>query len=774
MKTTKSRTWRRFFIFSDYHNNSMQQAIFAVDVSGSVKGQSFYHEKCAELSRSLVNGGYKEVKFTVWDTKLVVVTESRLAQINAEKGGWGGTEPSVIADALVDVYDVHLVILTDGCVRESDVAVCDARMRRVLFGAFSSVDVYVVGDSANLSVSCPFTRRCPHRVFTFTSRGVPIETSEVSFADVSTLECIGSIRTSAELLAAVPSLERAIRARTMGVAGDTELADRLIAMRKRVARSAVSADTTAAVRSDTALHDIQRIRQDYYSGADVSLDARVSRLLAMCHGAMRNTFSVSDVRTNAMRRADVAPDVAFDVEEDCDGFALVPVAMCTTNDAVVLVVNETPLLAGRDLDLLSRVTACPLSALNDPDLSDSIRGAVDCGVSLESFHASSSQSTSPYTRRRVLPLPLGCSDEHVRACDRTIALVLNAEGKLLGNADLWFAVFLACSTRIPDDVQEQMREQMRFRMRTHATAASLSGLSAQVSTKVPLEVALFFCVASCATPIRPSAAEDPLRMHVYNAGHMKALLDIAGVTVPPSVSMHHARLRVVFNMLSWVKRDERGFRDAMRALVHASVPSRPDMVMDAVRKREKYVPSRYYFIDGVPGGDAVSTALAELPSTYRLFSPAEVYALSHLVARDRAAADVDLTVDYFPPPIVPPTPQWAYTEPVFADVEIAADTLRPRAVLEDGRSWRQAAETFYGVPVSEILSANKRYAGFVRKYTAYPDAESFLAYLYNREVVCGRRNALPSNICDAVEHTLYEYRNVRAETTPEEFVKRAF
>ena len=773
----------------------MATTLLAYDGSGSTGSNPFYHDETQRIAAKLPKG----TKILFWDTAGRVITQARLAEINKRREGGGGTDPSAIADHVTATnFTGDLVIITDGQVGSIDGVA--ARLRS--HTGFKSVIAHLIntGGVVNMSVTCPFTRSSPHKVYLY-ERGERRLVTDVTAEDLAVVKRIAEIGTVAEFEAAAPALEKAVVAATMGTTGDPALRDALLAMKARIMKAETRAkgqsSTVTALnaaldekRMTDAISLARTLTVEYYGPDSEDPDAktwsaRISRFISMTEGALRSTFDLSGIsaaiRGDRARRAPVAaaaPAEAAPLSEEAAAEPFeCPITCDTEADVVLLVADGEPLLTGLDKDLANSLYDCPLNLLNHPALIDALKERLDHPVSLRALKEATDSGhpleTSPMTRRRVAAgaICLGAREEHCRATTWTLANLFTG-GKRIGNQDLWYATIwlLVEQGAVPylAPILPQLRAHMVWRLANHASSVSLTGVPEFPTTRVPLRTAVWYVFASAEFGMEPR--RDVLRAHLPHLAALKKLLELSGLEVSEAVRAHVVRLRTMLSMLAWVKRDRHTLPNLVTALRQACVEIDPAGLRVQFESTPRFIP-----IDGEPTEEQIARVCALFPETGCKLSTHELIGLAALVDPSKSAGDISLPIGWVAPPARPATTNsWAYGLRVIprSPVRICAATCRPYYHVTDG-TWVTAAENHYGVPVGRLLSANEAYANFVIKYGIYPTCDELLTYLYNRRVLHGKHHTLPHQIAQFVDEIMEEHAELAATLPAAEFARRA-
>lgn len=806
--------------------------LYAYDGSGSTAGVNVYHAVSERLLADIQASG---VPFTIvhWNHDWQQMSADDLLQIHRRRHGVGGTNIDAVATAIgafrKSVLGGKLVLLTDGEVDAFSVGKCD-RLLTILGGGaaslFASVDVHIVSNTPNLSVSCPFTRRCPHTIAIYdpsaavaAASPAPTETIVVSEADIETLATLDGIATVDAFDAHYDAILRALRARQMGRPdADTALHDQITRLRGRLVADAArraateSADITErliralANAADAAVGHYRDAVTAFYRNADGgSVERRIGALLNITAGGLRNDFS------HRLRRAEelVGPDLSDiapapappepPTEEAAAPFVC-PIFLEDESDVAILVRDGPPLLIGdaaavTSAAVLEDLMTSPLSALRRPDLCSAIAARLDIAVSLSAIKASDRLAPvpclvqSPYTREPITgALYLGANDSQARATDATIARLLvgggaEGPGRRVGNMDLWAAVLwriladraTPAARRLADEsgVLAALERHLRWRLAHRTTYASLSGLSGYYNVRVPLGVACWMVAA--APLLGLPAKRDVTRLHAFQLPTIYDLVRLSGFQLPNAAALDHYRARLVclFKCSAWAK-------------AAAAVP--PSVAARALYQRCVRVQCPPYWvpIDGPADVDQIAAVRAEhfVGADWDALSDAEIV---EIVAAARepnvAVGSIELPFGAAPPALPPSVVRWPgyglSTQTRRVVIPICPATGRPYYTTPPG-TWKEAVTAAYGVAPTECLSANERYVRFVARYGRFPaTTDEFVAYLY-QSYSGGAASAaaegapLPAPVVQFAEETLETHAPlIAAGMTPAEFTERA-
>jgi len=767
--------------------------LVAYDGSGSTGNSKFYHTETQKIISDLP----RDTQFLFWDTEGRRISRADLDRINAKCAGYGSTDPAAIAAYVrTSGFTGNLVIITDGQV--GSVSHVDNILPPGI--AFESVTAHLIstGGVVNMSVTCPFTRRSPHSVFTYDPSGERRTSSVVTAADLEVPRRIAEIATIADFDSAFPSLERAVIAATMGSTGDPSLRDSLLAMKARIQRADahVKSQSDAVTTLNAILDDeeqaiaaARQVTHEYYYPAGTEEDpdaptwsARIARLVSMTEGALRGSFDLSGIsaaiRGDRARRAHTAAPVSVAAVTESTQIAsfVCPITFDTETDVVLLVTDGPPLLADVDKNITKAVCDCPLNLLNYPELVTALKARLDHPVSLHAFKAAHDAglpfAESPMTRQPLLAggICLGATEDASRATGWMLANLF-LDGKLIGNQDLWFAVVWLVAREIPylRDIVAQFETQMRWRLTAHKTSLSLSGLPEFPTTRVPLRTAVWYVFANPRFVGAPT--QDVLRAHMPHLAHLEELYRLAGFTLKDDVRAHILRLRVMFSMLHWVQRDRYTLPNLMLALRQACV--QVGDVVQSFERTPKFIP-----IDGPPTADQLAAVRALLPPTWNELDVPTLVGLAALVDPSKSAGDIPLALSWTPPPLAPPVVEWFNGLNPFpaSPVLICPATCRPfyHPASASAETWKDAAMRVFKFNdiAKDSVSINETYGNFVSKFGVYPTRDALLTYLYNRRVLHGSHTTLPHRIDQFIAEVIDESASITSVLAPAEFARR--
>ena len=773
--------------------------LVAYDASGSTNGDSFYHDITRRIVSEL-DEGYSVIK---WSDTWMDISPQDLEDINIKRRGGGGTFIDNVAKALVlKSFKGKLVLITDGEVDLSSIDMCDDILRE--YRDISEVDVHVIRHirGYDLSVSCPFTRYCPHKISYYSQYGegysetrdinhnkAPERVDVISREDIELINNIQDIPNVHEFEAAYDGLLRALSARMMGRADvDTEIHDKLVALNKRLVKDVSERKNMGNHENMKVLEraleandfeecikaygDMTRVFYESHAGDDVL--KRVQGLLNISKGGLRHNVS------HVMRRADAVVgdakdlDVSEPVEDTREDVFVCPITYDNELDVCVLlkdVAGDDGLLSGEDKNVIDDLYACPLNAFKYSRLCDRLKGALDMSVSVSAVVGNGGVfETSPFTRDKILgALYMGCNESQAAATDRDIARLLtgNTKGKRVGNMSLWYAVFyyLIKDVQHKQDVLGHAVKHLKWRLENTHSTASLSGLPGYFDMRVKLGVACWMIVTCPVLGLE--ASKDLSRLHVFNLGVLRELVGVSGLYIPDGVmgklTNHGERLGMLYKMLYKCKRDPEG---VLKGLMQA-------LYQRCVRLHNgTYIP-----IDGDAGQEQKAAVMGEIQSMlgHTGLSVEEVYNIHTMVSPDKSCDAVELK--YGDVMLVKELPKGSVSWPGYGlDTEtielhhvICPKTCRGKYAFGD-HTWREEAEACYKMQVTGLISVPECFIRYVCKYGKYPECvDDLVTFVWEFYSTRGRKS-LPAPIMQFAREVFEDYGDIMKSVDASEFV----
>jgi hypothetical protein len=514
-------------------------------------------------------------------------------------------------------------------------------------------------------------------------------------------------------------------------------------------------------------------------------------MIAMTEGALRGVFSMnaitSGIQSDRIRRAAAAPTAAppgpttdsMTMTSATEPF-ICPITLDAEHDLVLLIKQGEPILADVEKRIVDDLLDCPLNLFKYSELVEKVIARLDMPVSLSAFEGAMKTvggwETSPTTRAPILPgaICFGAAADHVKATQWTLAQLFTG-GKLAGNADFWFATLWLILKK--DDAHEWLRvlepharAQMSWRLTNSNTFIGLSGLPEFPTTRVPLDCAIWYVLASPLFAAEfGSASRDVLRGHLPHLTQLLELAALAKLEVPEELQRHYCRLKTMLRYLAWIKADRTALPMWTRMLIQAHVAVNP--LNTSAKDAPKYVP-----IDGPPSAGQIldaRSALARFASRADpLLTVAELVGIAGLVSPQKSASDIEMPLGMSFEEPVTGVVEWQYGlgPQVPINLTVSPATCRPLYMYGE-ETWRDQASRKYG-PVEKQISVNAYYGKYVETYGAYPSRTDLLVFLYKRCVASGKHSTLPAHVRQFIDEVCEDYAPIVASVTPTEFVAR--
>jgi hypothetical protein len=799
--------------------------LIAYDCSGSTVNMQNYHAVTQQILSEFsgdAGAGSAAVRIVRWDDRWYEISRDELDRINRGKLGYNGTQISAVADAIVSLdFKGRLVLITDGEVDAGSVERCDQKLAAYgIAGRFTSVDVHIISRSPNLSVSCPFTRHCTHRIQVYnTTTQTPEYTNVIRQEDIALLANMDSIQTIAAFEEAHDGLLGALTARMMGSGVvDTQIHDQLVRLRGRLLAELSRYNTLGvsdkvhalgeATDFTEALGAYREIVDTFYATQTNTLDKRLANMLNITKGGLRTDFSHRLRRAPEEADADIAnlapTDAADAASESAPAAFNCPILMEDESDVAILIKERAPILDGLSAGLVEDLINCPLNALNCPEVVAAISACFDTAVGLpaiqmaEELSALSLLEESPFTREATVgALYLGANASQAAATDATLARMLTGPSRRrVGNMDLWAAVIWRILTdrktneavRLDEaSVTPAAERHLRWRLANRTTYASMSGQPGYLNIRVPLGLACWMVTTSPFLEL--PTKRDMVRAHVFHLRPIYDLAQMSGMPMPPSATLERQRLRLValYRFLGWAKRADADFQACVRALYQKCAILEPEKHAQIINPSDycKYA-VRFVPLDGPASPDQTQAVLSKCFADLAILGAEEIVYIASLVSPNAAADTIAL-----PAPsaaaagtAVAAAPAAAVTWPEYglstttldADIPICPATMRPYYYIppECDKTWKDAALATYGTTPATCISANTCYIRFVERFGRFPaNADELIVFIYYFYVVYRDVVSLPAPIVQFANEVYDSYAQVISGITPEEFNRRA-
>ncbi len=725
--------------------NSNNISVF-VDISGSVGNFVQYWNEVSNwysANKSNITNVY------FWDDGIKKGSCKDLEKMCVERKGYGCTCPNQIAKTLMSQkIKENIVIFTDGEVSDRDVSNCDFALSS---WSIDNVDCYIISNSnPNLSVTCPFTRNNTSRVFYKNKTHTEFTCQNKSRADFEMINQLESINleTFNEKYSLIESL---LIAKNMGKMEDSATKELLLKLKKNLSRELANLPSAnnfgnkirLSLKSNDfnqALETAKQMTEEYFSSnIGMEVEKKINYLISLC-GDMRGQYSIESIRSNRMQRADNAK-VETSTEVDIETNELTskpiecPILMDSDVPQIMIVDRGEPILANLDKNIVDDIANCPLRILNYPEVVEKVKRSISQWTGIK---ANDMMDFNPFTKEKLVgTIPLGSHPQHVDCGNYTIAKMFSA-GKIMGNLNLYWAVIWhlvkSGTFEYLNDIKDQATEHLVYRLTNSTTYASMCGLPQFVLTRVPTDVAIWYCVNSCL--LDQPTDRDTVRFHMFNLNVMIDILGELGYPISDQTFKQINRTKVLMSMLSTVKRNETEFRNKIYCLYQNAVQIDTSKLADSVKEKEKVV--NWIPIDGPASEEQQEQILNTFPKYYQELTINELVGLAKMVSPSLSASAIKLETNWEPEPgscssqikwTVYGLNQVNTPDPIICPV-----TFRPYYMVQYKSNlvpWTELIINECG-SLDKIMSVERRFIDFFMKYDKFPNQEEYLLFCYNR------------------------------------------
>jgi hypothetical protein len=760
--------------------------LIAYDSSGSTYGAKTYHR----ITQSIVSK-YPKARIISWNNTWKEISHHELKRINTTEWGDGGTQINCVATSLLTLnFQGQLILITDGGVDTQSIDRCDRMLQN--FKGITIAETHIIGSFANMSVSCPFTRYCPHTVYTYNSnQETPNNTVHVSEEDLNTLNTIDTIQSINEFESKYDTILKAITARMMGRLDiDIKIHDQVVKLKKRLHEEHSKNNTNAAGNEcrhlENLIHDeahfdeaktvFRNIINQYYTGSSLPLFAQqLNDLINITKGGLRNVFNHS----HRLRRAETTeqvqlPQIELSEEPFVEADFECPLSADEENDVVLMIsVPDEPLLNTLQPNQLETLLNCPLDAFNYPELLKSLVNCFDMACGLSSLKRADKQNltiqTSPLTRRELVgSIYFGKNKSQMKATNHTIANLLTGKvAKKAGNLDLWYAViyFLLSKIERYNDILPFAKEHLTTRLNESLTWASMSGQLKYLNVKVPLGVACWMIATS---PVLNLPVQwDMSRAHIFHMDIIFDLVDMYGARIPDNIykflKEHAVRVKTMFKLLHICKKNKEIFNQ-VGALYQQSV---------------RLSNGRWIPIDGPAPPQQIEKVLLELQTYYGIskIKQEDIIQLMETITPNSSAESIVVPFEW-------KSTSKAYNvswsqyglkqETVTSITPICSNTVRPFYYIgSKEKTWKNNFEDTYHFDAEQCFPGHAWYINFVQRHKRFPEnEEEYIEFCYlncvNRDI-----KTLPAPVKQFACEIFESYRTIVKEISIEDFIQRA-
>lgn len=205
----------------------------------------------------------------IWESQASIISYSQMQQIWNKKEGTGGTDPSQIAQKLVNNSSIpheHMILVTDGHVDSGSIQRSDQILKNSNVH-FQYVTTYVIGKGGDLSVGAPFARGCGSKTIEV-KPGSRREIVGANVIDFSILDSVDRIDNATQFNNSFTSLFNATKQKMIGTPGNSNLRSQFENLKKRLMKS---------------------------GGLTAEVDRRISVLIGMASGSIKDVFDIDTI-----------------------------------------------------------------------------------------------------------------------------------------------------------------------------------------------------------------------------------------------------------------------------------------------------------------------------------------------------------------------------------------------------------------------------------------------------------------------------------------------
>lgn len=525
-----------------------RKRLVAYDYSGSTEACDFYHNTVQKILTQ-----YEPYDVILWDNQLKISSTRELKNINRIRDGRGGTRPILVAQYCSNQKITgDMILITDGQIFKHHVEELDKYISANPLH-LSHIECYLIqtaeSDKLDATVIAPFLRNVSHIVFMFPLNSQePIVVSSGGGSIEEFLQEIRQINTIAEFQSKFDHLFSEVVTKMLGKGEDLQIRDEILALQRRlisqmkvlppsynielIKREFAEGNLTEMTRIAKSLHEAY-----FRNWNEPSWLPQIFHLFRMCTGNLGSIYSLSALgskfNADRVRRADVVKNFELhdiDVLDASLTTFVCPISYEEEADMILLVRKpDQGLLAGEDKDTLNTIITNPLSAVKYQSFCRKFLNHLDNPISLRVMKDAEALGhpliVSPTTRLPIIGgFCLSPSENHCKATNSVVAQLM-AEGKQVGNFDLWFMLiwWLIEKGDIPrlSVILPQVREHLVFRLRRHLGTFTLTNIPYFPITLIPMGVACWCTLSAIAYKVPENLALKYLKCH---GDHINALL----------------------------------------------------------------------------------------------------------------------------------------------------------------------------------------------------------------------------------------------------------
>ena len=223
------------------------KTLFCIDNSGSVSGESLYHNTTREIFGKYYKSGDL---IYLWGTSKKKINCEEFKTWNDNKEGHDyDTKSDLIADIIYDEINSgleHLVIVTDGSVDSGCIDASDAKMKDInekfnFHFKFVSVNIISSDGDYDRTVGAPYCRGDPSVTYIYSEENKePEKLASLSNEQIALIDDFYKISSYNEFISKYEKLGFALEAQMYGKNADTDLLNKLTTMKNNILNSSLS------------------------------------------------------------------------------------------------------------------------------------------------------------------------------------------------------------------------------------------------------------------------------------------------------------------------------------------------------------------------------------------------------------------------------------------------------------------------------------------------------------------------------------------------------
>ena len=736
--------------------------LILIDKSGSTNFNKNYWKKVDEITKGLSD----ELVICFWNYEIeTYVSQQTLETTIKNLKGESGTDPSCIAHFLRKDNNVYteVVFISDGEVDERYIQETDKILKGNGKCNYKFFSGYLIGNSANLSVTAPFTREVPHLITCFDNELKVVSSISTGEKDILSLKKVDEIKTVQEFLKEYSFIEKALIAETIGLPIHNFYRKKLLSLQERLLKdlqnNKVCNDFVVALEESISSKNFQAIEENiknilvnYNSSSEIH--SKLSKLLNYTNGALVKVFDPKTIQANSYNFANNQEESQVpnegEIEEKCE--FICPILFEEGTPILLIKKKKEPFLADLDPKLTKILIENPfMLLLNDP-LKAKFLTYIDHPISLSTFKAGKFKF-SPFTRDEVekYGICLGSNKECVGATNTALSKFI-CGGKRLGNFDLWFSAIYLLLKEVSyvSLIESDLKNHMIYRLNNSFIPLSLSGLTNNLSVRAHLKTALWFCLHGGYYQNKFQPKKESVRMYFGFLSFFRELLALVDFNVENNETKTFTlNLSFIISLLHKYKKNLSFIRNCQRGLYQKN------LVINYQR----------IFFDG----ESINAEeiLKELKAPSHL-TKEEVYSCINAINCNMSNGDVE-----FPKEITFKKFEvnWGDDKVVenYPNVVISLKTCRPLYIIGDGKTWKDGEKS---CNFKKYYPTTKAYMCYVCDYKKFPTRDEFLVYCYNKIINSGRASTLPIDIFEDFEWNRKLYKEVRENVFINEAILR--